>query len=168
MQLAITLTSVAGFVVMMMISIGNQLSGKTWKNYEVLDIDQVLYPSVSVCQKYPYEDGVKLNHILKDMSGNISSQDKINKAVENVRNVDKLFYFVHHSGMKTKPFPCTVHGGTAKGHCSFPFVDPFTGNMSTSCVPDPVEEESWCLTKIYKSNDTTDSWGYCSKDCKGM
>ena len=167
MRVALTLVLVACFVVMMMISIGNQLSGKTWMNDEVVDMDQVLYPSVSVCQNYPYEDGGKLSTVLKNIS--ISTEGKIKIARENVRNADQLFYFVNHPGMRIKPFPCTVHGGTDKGApCSFPFVNAFAGNISSTCVPDPIEGESWCLTKTDENRTYLGFWGYCSPLCKGI
>ena len=169
MRVVLNILLVVCFTVMMIISIRNQLSGDSLMNDEVKDITEVLYPSISICPKFPYHESFIMDAVLYNYSGSISTQEKIDFVMKSIYGQDELIYFMNHPGMTERPFPCLVYGGTDAGTpCSFPFVPLFTNENSSTCS-EATEgtEDKYCLTKTDEMGNFRGKWGFCPKRCKG-
>ena len=117
MRVVLTILLASCFAAMILISVQKQWSGETWVKNEVIEVEKVLYPSVSVCRKYPFN--TDLSPALTDLSGNFSTVAKLSLAMDNVWQKEKLFYFVNHPGTTNDTFPCAVFGGSDAGTLDF-------------------------------------------------
>ena len=137
-------------------------------NDEVEDVIEVLYPSISICPKFPYHDGFIMDAVLYNYSESISTQEKIDFVMKSIYGQDELIYFMNHHGMTNIPFPCIAYGGTDSGvPCSFPFNDVLTGQSSATCVGNLQDNDTYCSTKTDKKGNFAGIWGFCPKRCKG-
>ena len=96
------------------------------------EVEQIQYPSISICKKYAIEGG----SILYDESFDI------NTVVESYRNktqsLNEQIYFFTHPGIMNLTFPCTtILGGRTPGRpCVFPvtylfgYLEPYFSNIS--------------------------------------
>ena len=139
------------------------------------EVEQIQYPSISICKKYGIEGG----SILYDESFDI------NRVVETYRNktqsLNEQIYFFTHPGIMNLTFPCTtILGGTTPGRpCVFPVTftiqqiwEPYFSNKcfdgNIMQTPQPA-----CFTKVGNNNSVdhwkgTDTfWGLCPKECNG-
>ena len=128
--------------------------------------DKLLYPSVSICKKYTFDDYIDeelLNHTFS-MS---EKQDLIKK---NAWLRERAIIFVGHASMLGMTYPClTTLGGTDAGKlCSFPSPDYF----SNPCDFDQTQKKV-CFTRMqdngekYYSKRGELKWGFCPKGCNG-
>ena len=108
----------------------------------------LVYPSVTVCKKYTfneYIDDIFLNKSL-------SLEEVVETATAQSWDVEELFYFFSQPNRRRARFPCTtVYGGTRPGQpCVFPVFNT-SGHRVTQCykmgTPDP-----GCFTKAGPGN----------------
>ena len=128
-------------------------------------MDRLLYPSVSVCKKYTFNNYI--DDIFAD--GSLGLQDVIDRVRMESLDIEQLFYFFSHPEMLGLTFPCTtILGGTTPGKpCIFPAT--WENKTQTGCfdmrTPDP-----GCFTRVGEGNlvgvQEASHFGYCS-DCHG-
>ena len=135
------------------------LEKKTAIHEEVVNAQEILYPSITICKKYTFED--------KTTGKRIPVVEKKKLALQNVWNRSNVFYFVSHYGMMNITFPCitnTVGSDPAK-LCSFPF---FRKNViHNKFITDETTDEPFCWTKSYSESRDYGDWGNCLKICNG-
>ena len=91
---------------------------KIFKIFYLQERNSLVYPSVTVCKKYTfnnYIDDIFLNESL-------SLEEVVETADRQSWDVQELFYFFSQPNRLTARFPCTtVYGGTQPGQpCVFP------------------------------------------------
>ena len=114
------------FVFFCSLSLINLQSKKTGVDEDIVDITEIMYPSVTVCKKYTFENKITGN-VIKD--ARLSIEEKKKMAIENIWDISKVFYFVSHPNMMNMTFPCLtkISGGDPAKPCSAPFH--FSGRM---------------------------------------
>ena len=93
--------------------------GRTTYYSSVVDVEQVQYPSISVCSKNTFRENNVTDVLL---STNVSFNDKKMLALETIWKKSEVFYFVSHPGISGMRYPCvTLNDGTDHGKpCHFP------------------------------------------------
>ena len=129
------------------------------------EVGRFLYPSVSVCKKYTFNNYI--DHIFAD--GDLELKDVIEKVGLESLDIEELFFFFSHPGMLNLTFPCTtILGGNSPGRpCIFPTT--WENNTHHSCfdmrTPDP-----GCFTRVGQGNivgpEEARHFGYCA-ECSG-
>ena len=125
---------------------------------------KVMYPSVSVCRKYAFDQQSL------DFEYYYYYEDKgVNTFIGWINDysvgMEKQFYFFTLPGVENLTFPCTTKlGGMTPGRpCVFPFE--WNGYPQYKCskleTPSPA-----CITKIDGYADS-DNFGYCPANCSG-
>ena len=111
-----------------------------------------MYPSISICKKYAFDNSKVEFFDDSDMDTNKASE----WIIENSWGLEWTVYFFTHPGVLNKTFPCTTTlGGTTPGKpCVFPIV--WWGDTYDTCFNMNTLMPA-CLTKlkywgnIYKS-----------------
>ena len=100
-------------------SVKRYFHGRTTYHSSVVNVEQVQYPSISVCSKNTFR-GNNVTDVL--LSNNVSFNDKKMLALENIWKKNELFYFLSHPGISGMRYPCvTLNDGTDPGKpCHFP------------------------------------------------
>ena len=128
--------------------------------------DKLLYPSVSICKKYTFDNYIDeelLNHTF-------SMSEKQDLIQQNAWLRERAVIFLGHANMLGMTYPClTTLGGTDAGKlCSFPSPDYF----SNPCDFDQTQKKV-CYTRMqdngdkYWSESGEEKWGFCPKGCNG-
>ena len=152
------------------------LSGKTSYFNTIKDMERLLYPSVTVCKKYTFDD--YLDNMFFNKPINLTEIKQV--AIKYSWDIEEVFYFLTHPNMLDLNFPCTTKpDGTDPGKpCVFPFkgrhydnehnyyesTEEGCFNMQTTspaCFTRTTEN----LTNYYING--AQFWGYCSEACKG-
>ena len=91
-------------------------------NEKFTDVEELLYPSISICKKYTFADKRTMWRLINDTG--LSLMEKKEMALRDIWDRMKVFHFVTHPGMLNMTFPCiTTNDGTDPGRlCSFPFA----------------------------------------------
>ena len=94
-------------------------SGRTSFASNVIEVERILYPSITVCKKY----ALNSNEVMSKLFADVSLEEKKKLVLENMWNITDVFHFMNHPGMFGLVFPCvTADDGTDPGKpCSFPF-----------------------------------------------
>ena len=132
--------------------------------YQFKAEEKVMYPSVSVCRKYAFDQQSL------DFEYYYYYEDKgVNTFIGWINDysvgIEKQFYFFTLPGVENLTFPCTTKlGGMTPGRpCVFPFE--WNGYPQYKCskleTPSPA-----CITKIDGYADS-DNFGYCPANCSG-
>ena len=145
-------------------------------------MESILYPSVTVCYKYSFENDL-FNEILNTTEPD--DQDVSEFIHETIKShlwsLEDEIYFFTQPGVMNLTFPCTTTlGGLTPGRpCKFPVTYIYwsgSGNATfTGCIRPSAMGTSkpGCFTRVYGNNTvdsnmaTDDSWGYCPATCKG-
>ena len=131
-----------------------------------LNKEKLLYPSVSICKKYTFDEYID-EELLNPTITLSKKRDLIQK---NSWLRERAIFFLGHAGMLGFTFPClTTIGGTDSAKlCSFPSPKGFT----SPCDFDQSQKKV-CYTRMtnngtkYYSKRGELKWGYCPKDCHG-
>ena len=131
-----------------------------------LNKEKLLYPSVSICKKYTFDEYID-EELLNPTITLSKKRDLIQK---NSWLRERAIFFLGHAGMLGFTFPClTTIGGTDSAKlCSFPSPKDFT----SPCDFDQSQKKV-CYTRMmtngtkYYSKRGELKWGYCPKDCHG-
>ena len=125
-----------------------------------------MYPSVSVCKKYAFDQA--------SLDFEYYQDDGVNTFIEWLNyysvSMEEQFYFFTLPGVENLTFPCTTTlGGMTPGRpCVFPIY--WHGIRENKCfrmqTPNPA-----CLTKTYEdgyeAHNNADNFGYCHSNCSG-
>ena len=92
------------------------------------DTGEVLYPSISFCAKYIWDQYPGLiDHLQQNKSTTFEQLKEF--ALQNHWTIEKTFNFVSHQKATDKSFPCNTIGGPSEGKpCKFPFFYKVFGN----------------------------------------
>ena len=128
--------------------------------------EKLLYPSVSICKKYTFDDYIDEDLI----NPTVTLSQKQNLIRNNSWLRSRALFFLGHAGMLGLTYPClTTMGGTDSAKlCSFPSPKDF----SSPCDRDQTEQKV-CYTRMTESGKKYWSkrgelkWGYCPKGCHG-
>ena len=124
-----------------------------------------MYPSVSVCKKYAFDqDSLDFDYY---------QDEGVNTFIEWLNyysiSMEKQFYFFTLPGVNNLTFPCTTTlGGMTPGRpCVFPIY--WDGYRQDKCfrmqTPNPACVTK--LTKTYEDGYNADDFGYCPSNCSG-
>ena len=148
-------------IIMTKEAVKKMTSTRTDMDEKVKHVDKIVYPSITVCKRYTYDNrGTTERMILKDT---ISLPQKKEAVREATWNRSQLFHFMNHPGMLNLTFPCTSQNGEDPVKpCLFASQDkPF------NCE----SRKSQCLTRLYGNFTATRGdvkWGYCSENCNNV
>ena len=93
-------------------SIEKYLAAKTDYDATTIDVDEIQYPSISVCRKYAMDNIDAFPKLLTNDS--LTSKKKL--VFENIWGKDDVFHFVSHPGIFGLKCPClTTNEGTDPG-----------------------------------------------------
>ena len=93
-------------------SIEKYLAAKTDYDATTIDVDEIQYPSISVCRKYAMDNIDAFPKLLTNDS--LTSKKKL--VLENIWGIDDVFHFVSHPGIFGLKCPClTTNEGTDPG-----------------------------------------------------
>ena len=106
------------FCYMFSCSIKKWFSARTGYDSSVIDVENIQYPSISVCKNY----ALNRVDILPKLFANGTLSYKKKLAMDNIWEKSEVFHFVSHPGMFGMTFPCLTDDGTDPGKpCYFPF-----------------------------------------------
>ena len=110
-------------------------------NFCIQDDGSILYPSVTVCKEYLFDDYNEEDVL------NLEGDPLLEFLHDHTWDRDELFYFMTHHEMLNQSFPCTSkEGGTDPGKpCSFPYYIS-EGELATDC------ELEYCYTRSSKQD----------------
>ena len=88
------------------------------------DDGSILYPSVTICKKYSYDESPGFINLIKS-NVSITIEEAQNWAETHTWEREKTFPFFNHRNMAKETFPCDTVGGDMPGRpCVFPFKYP--------------------------------------------
>ena len=101
------------------LSIRKWFLGRTKYVSNVVDVEKIQYPSMSICKRVTFNG----KEILPKLFENGSLAYKKKLAMENIWSKSEVFHFVSHPGMFGMAYPCvTTNDGSDPGKpCYFPF-----------------------------------------------
>ena len=101
------------------ISLAKWFNSRTAVDRLVIDIENIQYPSISVCKSFAANSPDILPRLFEN--GSLDMKKKI--AMNNIWKKNEVFHFLSHPGMFGMEFPCvTTIDGTDPGKpCFFPF-----------------------------------------------
>ncbi|XP_023331127.1 uncharacterized protein LOC111703419 [Eurytemora carolleeae] len=196
LRILVRLLGLAGMIGLFLwqasVSVEKYQSKLTSLQERLSDNGKLMYPSITFCTKYIWQDFPGVMEIINN-NKSINYQAVKNYAIKSHWSRDKVFSFFSHNNVDNMTYPCNTVGGSMTGRpCSFPFiyqsiVDQSWENESMSSEANTTETTSkttflyfdectplddvtpWCYTRTDKNKTfILGQWGYCSPDCTGQ
>jgi len=135
---------------------------KTSITEAVVHVEEILYPSISFCKRYTYDDFID-----EELLNSSTFEAVLSLVSSKVWPRDRVVQLLSHPGMLNLTFPCvTNQDGTDPGKpCSFPDSTNRTGchlygTLTPACYTRYLDNGS-----IYYLDGDLDFWGYCRPGC---
>jgi len=128
----------------------------------VVHVEEILYPSISFCKRYTYDDFIDA-----DLLNSSSFNTALSLITAQVWPRGRVVQMLSHPRMLNLTYPCvTNQDGTDPGKpCSFPDVNNRSGchlygTLTPACYTRYLDNGS-----IYYLEGDLDFWGYCQPGC---